>query len=133
LDYVRAGRGLLVVHSGTAGYRDTDVLRPLMGGVFLEHPKQCPVTVEPEPGHPLTEGAETFTVQDEHYMMALDDEQADVFLTTGSEHGTQPGGWIRSEGVGRVCVLTPGHNLEVWLHPSYQTLLENALRWCRQA
>ncbi|CAN5509301.1 hypothetical protein BH10CHL1_BH10CHL1_18130 [soil metagenome] len=47
-----------------------------------------------------------------------------------SRHGTQPGGWTRLEGDGRVCVLTPGHNLEVWLDPSYQILLGNALRWC---
>ena len=45
-------------------------------------------------------------------------------------HGTQPGGWTRQEGAGRVAVLTPGHNVEVWLHPSYQTLIGNALRWC---
>ncbi|MGC9347596.1 MAG: ThuA domain-containing protein [Anaerolineae bacterium] len=132
LDYVRGGRGLLAVHSGTAGYRETKALRGLLGGVFIEHPPQCPVTVEPEPDHPLTEGSKSFTVKDEHYRMALDDEQADVFLTTSSEHGTEPGGWIRTEGLGRVCVLTPGHNPEVWLHPSYQVLLENALRWCNQ-
>jgi type 1 glutamine amidotransferase len=53
-----------------------------------------------------------------------------VFLTTVSEHGTQPGGWTRLEGQGRVCVLAPGHNLEVWLAPAYQTLIANALRWC---
>jgi type 1 glutamine amidotransferase len=53
-----------------------------------------------------------------------------VFLTTTSEHGTQPGGWTRTEGEGRVCVLTPGHNLEVWLQPSFQALLLNTLRWC---
>jgi uncharacterized protein len=28
--------------------------------------------------------------------------------------------------------LTPGHNLEVWLQPEYQTLLRNGLRWCAQ-
>jgi hypothetical protein len=27
-------------------------------------------------------------------------------------------------------MLTPGHNLEVWLHPSYQALILNGLRWC---
>jgi type 1 glutamine amidotransferase len=99
----------------------------------MEHPPQCPVTVEPKAGHPLAEGSKSFTVKDEHYMMALDDEHADVFLTSTSEHGTEPAGWIRTEGLGRVCVLTPGHNPEVWLHPSYQVLLENALRWCNQA
>jgi uncharacterized protein len=66
--------------------------------------------------------------------MALDDPQAEVFLTTTSEHGSQPGGWLRTQGAGRVCVLTPGHNLPVWQHPSFQALLGNALDWsCRQS
>jgi uncharacterized protein len=26
--------------------------------------------------------------------------------------------------------LTPGHNLEVWLQPSFRALLLNSLRWC---
>jgi hypothetical protein len=26
-------------------------------------------------------------------------------------------------------VLTPGHNLEVWLHPDFQKLLHNGLTW----
>ena len=67
---------------------------------------------------------------DQHYFLDLDDDQADVFLTMVLEHGRQPGGWTRIEGAVRVCVLTPGHNVEVWLHPSYQTVIQNALRWC---
>jgi type 1 glutamine amidotransferase len=130
VDYVRRGNGLLVIHSGSAGYEHTTVLRRLMGGVFTRHPEQCPVTVVPQQGHPLTAGCEAFTRKDEHYFMAQDDTAADVFMTTQSEHGTQPGGWTRTEGAGRVCMLTPGHNLEVWLHPSYQALILNGLRWC---
>jgi type 1 glutamine amidotransferase len=130
LDYVRRGNGLLVIHSGTAGYRESPVLRGLIGGVFARHPPQCPVTVTPKAGHPLTTSSVPFTLKDEHYFMEFDDAQADLFLTTTSEHGEQPGGWTRVEGEGRVCVLTPGHNVEVWLHPSFQALLGNALRWC---
>jgi type 1 glutamine amidotransferase len=103
-----------------------------VGGVFVKHPPQCPVTVEPQVGHPLTAGSAPFTLVDEHYFMELDDPQADIFLTTTSEHGPQPGGWRRTEGEGRVCVLTPGHNLEIWLHPSFQALLRNGLSWCGQ-
>lgn len=128
--YVAAGGGLLVTHSGTAGYRETAVLRGLLGGVFVQHPAQCLVTIQPKEGHPLAAGSASYAARDEHYFMELDDDGADVFLTTTSEHGEQPGGWTRVEGDGRVCVLTPGHNVEVWLHPSYQTLLRNALRWC---
>ena len=129
-DYVRKGNGLLAIHSGTADYQEMTVLRSLLGGVFTHHPEQCPVTVEPQTGHPLTTGIPPFTLKDEHYFMAMYDPQADVFMTTRSEHGEQPAGWRRMEGSGRVAVLTPGHNLEVWLHASYQALMLNALRWC---
>jgi type 1 glutamine amidotransferase len=129
-DYVQQGGGLLVIHSGSAGYAEQPVLRGLLGGVFLHHPPQCPVTVEPHAGHPLAAGSAPFTLVDEHYFMAFDDPGADVFLNTVSEHGTQPGGWTRLAGAGRVCLLTPGHNLEVWLHPSYQQIIRNALGWC---
>lgn len=127
---VRKGTGLVAIHSGTADYQEMPVLRSLLGGVFTHHPEQCAVTMEPQTSHPLTTGILPFTVQDEHYFMAMYDPRADVFMTSRSEHGEQPAGWRRMEGAGRVAVLTPGHNLEVWLHPSYQALLLNVLRWC---
>ena len=128
--YVEGGGGLLVVHSGTASLRNLPALRALVGGAFTHHPPRCPVTVEPAEDHPITEGVEAFTAEDEHYMMVLDDADADVFLTSVSEHGSQPAGWTRRQGAGRVCVLTPGHTVEVWVHPSFQRLLCNALAWC---
>ena len=133
VSYVRRGGGLLAVHSGTAGYGEAAALRGLLGGVFDHHPAQCPVTVSAQGSHPVVEGVEPFTVQDEHYHMILDDPAAEVFLTTTSEHGQQPGGWSRREGRGRVVVLTPGHNLEVWLQPGFQKLLRNAMAWCNPA
>jgi type 1 glutamine amidotransferase len=129
-EHVEQGKGLLVIHSGTALFGEAPVLQNLIGGSFATHPPQCPVTVEPYEGHSLTSGSTAFTLPDEHYFMTLDDDQVDIFLTTVSEHGRQPGGWARTIHGGRVCVLAPGHNLEVWLHPSYQSLIYNALRWC---
>lgn len=132
-DHVQQGNGLLAIHSGTAEYEHKPVLRGLLGGVFLHHPEQCPVTMSPRKNHPLCAGVAPFTLQDEHYFMALDDPGADVFLTTRSMNGEQPGAWRRNVGKGRVVVLTPGHNLDVWLHPSYQALLDNSVRWCGKA
>jgi type 1 glutamine amidotransferase len=129
-NYVHEGNGLLAIHSGTAEYDKTPVLRSLLGGVFSHHPEQCPVTVMPHVGHPLSHGIPPFWRKDEHYFMSMDDPQVDIFMTTKSEHGYQPGGWRRVEGAGRVAVLTPGHNLEVWLHPSFQSLILNSLSWC---
>jgi type 1 glutamine amidotransferase len=130
LEYVHNGHGLLAIHSGTAEYDQIPVLRRLLGGVFHHHPEQCPVTVTPHAGHPLSAGSAPFTLKDEQYFMTMDDPEVDVFVTTTSEHGEQPGAWRHVEGNGRVAVLTPGHNLEVWLHPSFQALLINSLRWC---
>lgn len=130
LDYVRNGNGLLAIHSGTAEYAQAPLLRGLLGGVFSHHPEQCPVTIQPHTGHPLCTNADSFTLKDEHYFMELDDPQADVFVTTESQNGKQPGAWRRAEGDGRVAILTPGHNLDVWLHPAFQTLILNSLRWC---
>jgi type 1 glutamine amidotransferase len=131
--YVEAGGGLLVIHSGTAGYREATTLRNLLGGVFIHHPKQCAVTVTPKADHALTTDSTAFTRKDEHYFMEIDDETIDIFLTSSSEHGEQPAGWTRTAGAGRVCVLTPGHNVEIWLEPAYQTLITNALHWCARS
>ncbi|MBK36933.1 MAG: hypothetical protein CME26_15565 [Gemmatimonadetes bacterium] len=130
VDYVSRGRAILFLHSGTALYTDIPPLRDLMGGIFVRHPPQCEVTVEPKAGHTMTSGSDTFTVKDEHYLMEMNDPAVDVFLHTHSEHGTQPAGWTRQEGNGRVAVLTPGHNPEGWVVPSYQALLRNCLDWC---
>ncbi len=129
-DYVADGNGILFLHSGTALYDDSPSLCRLMGGTFAGHPPQCEVTVEPAAGHPLTAGCTRFAGRDEHYQMAMNDPHVELFLHTASEHGTEPGGWTRTHGKGRVCVLTPGHNLPIWLQPSYQRLLRNCLAWC---
>lgn len=127
-EYVRAGGGLVAVHSGTASYKEWPAVRAVLGGVFVSHPPPCAVEVDPIGGHPLCAGVDrAFTVHDEHYQMVVDDRGADVFLRTRSVHGVQPAGWVRREGQGLVVVLTPGHFAEVWLHPSMQQLLTNAL------
>ncbi len=127
--YVRWGGGLLVIHSGVSGYEKIPSMRGLPAGAFASHPPQCSVTVEPLAGHPMCEGVQPFTEIDEHYFMHFDDPAADVFLHSRSDHGIQPAGWTRQVGRGRVCVLTPGHNLEVWLNPDFQRLLRNSLAW----
>lgn len=128
--YLQKGGSLLVIHSGLAGYGILPEMRRIMGGTFLRHPEPCPVFVEPLKGHPLTDNLDSYTLEDEHYIVELDDPAAEVFLRTYSDQESQPGGWIRKEGKGRVCVLTPSHTLEGWTYPVFQTLLERTVKWC---
>ena len=124
-NFVRQGGGVLFVHAGTC-YKGLPEMRGVTGGAFLNHPGQCPVTVEAKTGHPLTAGVHSFTEKDEHYFMALDVTDADVFLHSRSEHGIQPAGWTRTEGVGRVCAATPRTlTLACGCIPEFQNLLRN--------
>jgi uncharacterized protein len=131
--FVKEGGGLLIVHSGASGYEEIPSMRGLPAGAFLHHPPQCPVTVSPVNGHLLCTGVSEFTETDEHYFMHFDDLSADVFLHSSSPYGVQPAGWTRTVGAGRVCILTPGHNLSVWLNSSFQQLLQNCLAWVSNA
>ena len=138
--YVQEGGGLLVVHSGSVGYDSHKAFRSLLGGVFVSHPEQTSVTVELNSQHFLVSHHCSFHGKDEHYVMDMETEtkgqerKREMLLSTSSKDGVNlPGGWTREEGKGRVCVLTPGHNVEIWLEPTYQHLLRAALQWCAGA
>jgi type 1 glutamine amidotransferase len=145
--YVENGGGLLAVHSGTVTGKETEALNQLIGCRFITHPNACPVTVQPIKPHPVTEGVGVFCETDEHYRLEITAQDADVIIASysppqGEEgknqedpyHNTQaqicPAGFVRSQGKGRICALTPGHLLPVWLNPQYQRTLANALKWC---
>lgn len=131
-EYIQIGHGFVAIHSGMAEYDNNHLFRSILGGIFDHHPEQCEVTIIPKEGHPLNQGIESFTVKDEHYFITIEDHTIDVFLSAKSEHGVQPAGWRRMEGKGRVAIIAPGHNLGVWMHPSYKALLQNVINWCSE-
>ena len=132
-DYVEAGHGFIALHSGTCySEKRQKEMTELIGCEFLGHPPQCTIHAGFVKAHPVLEGVEEFDFRDEHYRINVLCEDADVFMTTTSdgEAGTQVGGYTRNIGQGRLCVLTPGHNCAVLLHPMMQKMLCNALEWC---
>jgi len=147
VDYVNEGGGLLAVHSGTVAGENTSLLDHLLGCRFLSHPEQSLVTVTPLKPHFITKGVEPFQEKDEHYLLEILQEDIDVLFASYSpaqgeeeKYETEPyfnspallttSGYVRRFGEGRICVLTPGHNLSLWLNPSFQKILENAILWC---
>jgi Uncharacterized protein conserved in bacteria len=128
--FVASGGGLAVVHSGISGYGDSQVMRNLLGSGFLRHPEQCPVSLSIVAAHEVVEGVQPFEALDEHYYAELFDPAAEVVAESSAGGVRQPAVWVASRGSGRICTITPGHNLDVWLQPSFERLLANALRWC---
>ena len=150
IHYVEGGGGLLAVHSATVPGEHTEALDQLIGCKFLDHPHDCPVTVQPVKPHPVTAGVEMFCETDEHYRIALLAPDADILIASYSPPQGEarkyredpynntpaaicPAGYVRTQGKGRVCVLTPGHHAAVWHNPHFQQLLSNALHWCAGA
>jgi len=147
VDYVEAGGGLVAVHSALVQGKNTQALDNLIGCRFIGHPNNCPVTVAPLKAHPVTEGVSLFCETDEHYRIEITAPDADVLLASyspsqGEESKYEsepyfntpaslyPAGYTRSQGKGKICVLTPGHLTEVWLNPQFQKILVNALNYC---
>lgn len=127
-EYVRKGNGLLVIHSGVVGYQSVSPMHKTIGGKFLKHPDECKMIIKSAANHPINEGVLPFDIHDEQYFVSVEDDSR-IILISHSEHGTHPAGWVRDEGNGRVCVLTPGHNVQVWRHPSFQKILLGAMLW----
>ena len=130
--YVENGGGLIALHAGNCfrAAKRPD-MTAITGNDFLGHPRQCHIDVRFTGSHPILEGVQEFGFRDEHYQINVTVQDIQPLFDTVSESaGVQPGGYVRTLGKGRVCVLTPGHNCAVLLHPEYQKLLYNAIRWC---
>ena len=147
VDYVENGGGLLAIHCGLVAGEKTELLHGLIGSRFKWHPNETDVTAGSLKPHPITEGVAQFTEVDEHYYLELLRNDIDVLMASyspaqgdvdkyeqDSYHNCpqkiEPCCYVRLQGKGRVCVLTPGHNLKVWHNPDFQKLLLNSLRWC---
>ena len=147
IEYVETGGGLLVAHTGLVAGENTKELDRLIGSKFTFHPQDCLVTVQPIKPHPIVKDVMMFCEIDEHYRLEILSEDVDIFMASYSppqgeeaKHADEPyhnsqawigaAGYTRTQGKGRVCVLTPGHHVKVWHNPQYQRVLENALIWC---
>ncbi|GHV61744.1 hypothetical protein AGMMS49587_06700 [Spirochaetia bacterium] len=128
--YVFNGGAFLSLHSGNTAKEGSEY-GAFVGNYFLGHPPRCKVEVIISGDHAIVRGVKNFSIRDEHYQLALDaHEKTELFRTRSEAGGDQIGGYVRELGKGRLCVMTPGHNLSVWEHPEYQKLLMNALNWC---
>lgn len=132
LEYVEHGGGLLAIHSGIVGHEGTERLRNLIGCRFTHHPEQCTVKVRPVKRHAITENIKEFVVFDEHYFIDILADDIDILMHSISPHGETPACYTRTQGNGRICVFTPGHNITVFNNREVRKIILNALEWLTQ-
>jgi len=150
---VAGGTGLMGWHGGIAdSFRASADYLQLIGGQFTCHPSKHPdachggqednylpytVDIPADATHPVVAGLASFPLETEQYWV-LTDAYCDVLATTTHPTApwhpwhrpvTVPAVWTRAWGHGRVCVVTPGHSLDVLLDPNVRTLIERGLLW----
>jgi len=130
LQYVAGGGGLLVIHSGISLQQNYELLQ-MIGGKFASHPPfQTLHYYGLEGGHPLLEGVDNFTVDEEPYMFELDPyTPRNVFLEYEFEGERYPAAWEHTYGLGKIVYLQPGHQASCFEPPAYQRLILNGARW----
>jgi type 1 glutamine amidotransferase len=130
--FVEGGGGFLNLHNAMGLYPANGPYLNLVGGRYIGHGPLERFQVEVVDGtHPVTRGVDSFFVADEQHTPPYDEGRVHLLLRNRSDGGkTAAAGWVREQGRGRICHLANGHTLEALLHPMYQKLLCNAVRWC---
>jgi hypothetical protein len=130
-DFVNAGGAALFIHCGAVLGDAGERYRRLVGGAFLQHPQECPVSYAPfQVDHPILEGVEPFCVPDEHYHCEV--SLGDIVPLMAAASAGNPGtlaAWCQEIGRGRTAALCPGHTLEAATKPQTARLTANAVRW----
>jgi type 1 glutamine amidotransferase len=144
LDFIRAGKGFVGIHSATDTFYKWPEYGELIGGYFDQHPWHQEVTVNVEDQrHPATQHlGKSFKITDEiyqfkdfsrgrvHVLLSLDANSVD--LNKPAVHRTDKDfalAWWRNYGKGRVFYTALGHRPEVWQDERFQQHLLGAVRW----
>ncbi len=130
--FVEKGGGFLNLHNAMGLYPEGGPYLDLVGGRYVGHGPLERFRVEVvDANHPVTRGVTSFFTADEQHTPPYDEGRVHLLLRNRSDQGkTAAAGWVREQGSGRVCHLANGHTRQALLHPMYQRLLANAIRWC---
>ena len=132
VDFVERGGGFLNLHNALGLYPAEGPYLKLAAGNYIGHGPLERFRVEAlEPAHSITRGIAPFTVADEQHTPVVERDRVRLILQSRSDGGVLgDAGWVCEPGAGRLCHLACGHTREALLHPTYQQLLRNAMRWC---
>ncbi|MFA5189907.1 MAG: HEAT repeat domain-containing protein [Verrucomicrobiia bacterium] len=130
LDFVRGGKGLVVVHAGSSTFYDWPEYQQAGCASWklgqTGHGKPHEFTVKAtDTAHPITRGLEPFKTTDELWMRPGVQSTARV-LATGDD---QPIALVTEFGKGRGFTLMLGHNGAFMATPGFQTLLLRGTEW----
>ena len=139
-DFVASGKGIVVLHHALLNYQTWPWWHEdVVGGSYrLRREGAAPAStvkndqkifVGPEGEHPITRGLEPFHVMDETYKHMWFSRKIRPLLITDNPNGDRFLAWIGPCATSRVVAIQLGHGPTIFRHPSYRTLVHNAILW----
>jgi type 1 glutamine amidotransferase len=126
-DFVHGGKGFVGIH-GTAWWIGGEAI-DLVGGHANWHPPGLEFGVHVEDtDHPITQGVEDFTVNDEIYMSAWDPSIRVLATATWADR-KHPLLWTHQYGKGKVFFCALGHGPNTFENGAVLQVLGNACAW----
>ncbi|MDR3621021.1 MAG: ThuA domain-containing protein [Paludisphaera borealis] len=139
-DFVESGKGIVILHHALLDFQTwTWWSENVAGGRYrLQREGQSPsssvkddqqIYVKPAGPHPVLEGVGPFHIQDEAYKNLWMSDRIKPLLTTDNPTSDFNLAWVGPSETARVVAIQLGHGRTAFHHPSYRTLVHNAVRW----
>ncbi len=138
VEFIRKGKGFVVVHSGSSVFYDWPEFQQLAGtswGKHTSHGKIHTNEVRIVASHPITEGLNPFTTFDE-FWQGVDLAPGTTVLAEatplkefGGSGKSEPMALVTKFGEGRGFTLLLGHNARAMESDGFKTLLRRGVEW----
>jgi uncharacterized protein len=123
-------KGFVGIHTAACSVPGSMDFRRMLGCRFLVHPEmgeELHIHVK-NPGHPVMQGVEDFSIIDELYMLELY-PPFELLLSCRYKGFEHPVAWAKPYGLGRVFYISLGHGVEQISHEYYKKMIINAVIW----
>jgi len=130
-DFVKAGGGLVGIHSTGRSFIPNERFHRMLGGTVYNTvpPGTFKVRIN-EREHPVASGIEDFEISDEFYLTQHNDTIT-ILMTAKTETLDQdfPVAWVRDYGNGRVVYTILGHGRDAFENPNFLRLVTQGIQW----
>lgn len=137
-DFVNAGNGFYSLHNNSHVSLSSKTYRDVQGGAYIGHPPLRPFRVKMvNTSHPITQGIQDFTVNDEQHYVEYDKDRKYILMESENVDGLtyqklgtkSPAGWAYDYGKGRVVFTAVGHTIHALWNPEHIKLQRRAVQW----
>ncbi len=134
LKFVENGGGLVGIHCAADSFTKNARFMKMIGSKFVTHPPgvfrfQVNLGAKAKAaGHPLVVRSDDFVINDEHYILEMQNDDMEIVATSHLQGKDHPMAYTRRQGKGNVVYLANGHHPESIANPYFLRLLERGLR-----